>query len=162
MDRCITLPKVKSFYNKDIHTFETNSNVFSVIKNIINNPSSYSAIIDYDSVLLGVLLDKDVIHLIENTLFFDEQFEKTIIELISKPIGIASPEWNILELENYFTKNNISSALVVDSNNKLLGDVSRKNILKKYGELLIARLNYKIFIKKPIEVSLYDKVNSLS
>jgi predicted transcriptional regulator len=161
MDGFVALPKVSSFYSKKVNTYNKGTDIFTLIDNLDDNSSSYSVIVDDHSILVGVILDKDLMTSLENTIYFDEQLKSTIIELISTPIGLAKLDWSIFDLENYFLKMNISSALIVDSSNVLLGEVSRKDILKIYGELVLRRLNYKKIIKKSKEVSLIDKINNL-
>jgi len=80
---------------------------------------------------------------------------------MSKKVAIAENDWDMIELESFFISNHLRSAPVVDSENHLLGIVTRRDALKALQNCMEGREDYKREIKTPVELNMKERIKMI-
>jgi len=160
MDKEYTLPdipKVKEIFSRKVIAFSKEFKIFDAIKNFNKFRISSAPVTNTDNKVVGYLSESDCIKYLSNCLYYDEARNRSIETFMSKKLAKVDLEWDVFELENFFIKNNLKSASIIDDENHLLGIVSRRDILLAFEKYLNAREKYKVFIQIPIELDLKQR-----
>jgi predicted transcriptional regulator len=99
---------------------------------------------------------------LSNCLFFDESRNKKIDFIMSKEVSIAKSSWDIFVLESFFVSNHLRSAPVVDSENHLIGIVTRRDALLALEKCMEGRQEYKKEIKTPVELNMRQRIRMIA
>ncbi|MBT3980372.1 MAG: CBS domain-containing protein [Bacteriovoracaceae bacterium] len=158
MDRKMEFLKVSDIFERKVIALKADSFVFDAVS-ILNEFRIASApIVDDDHKVVGFISESDCIKSMGNCLFYDDAKDTRVESIMTCKVRTANINWDIFELETFFIENHLRAAPVVDSENNLLGIVSRRDILKGIQNLLSQRIEYKRKIKTPVELNLTQKV----
>lgn len=158
MDRGLDVPMVKDILIKNVIAFSSESSPLDAIRGFNKYKISSAPVINDKQEVIGFLSESDTIRCISNCLFYDEKRNPLVETIMSKEIFKANPEWDVFELENFFVSKHIRTAPVVDSENHLVGIVTRRDALHALEKVLHVREEYKKEIKTPVELNLQDKL----
>lgn len=158
MDKKLDIPRVKDILIKKVIAFRPDFSLFDAIRNFNNYRISTAPVVNEKSEVIGYLSESDCIKSLSNCLFFDEISCKTIDLIMSKKVAIAESEWDIFKLEEFFVSNHLRSAPVVDSENHLVGIVTRRDVLITLQKCMEEREEYKKDIKTPIELNMKERI----
>ena len=161
MNRGLDLPKVKDILNKKVIAFQPDFSTLDVIKGFNEYRISSAPVINENNEVVGFISEGDSIKCMGNCLFYDESRNRTVGDIMTKEVAVADPNWDLFELENFFVSKHIRTAPVVDSDNHLVGIVTRRDALKALEKVLHAREDYKKEIKTPIELNLHERMRMI-
>lgn len=148
------VPRVNDIYRKKVFTFQADLKIFDAIRKFTLLNLSSAPVIDKDNKVVGYLSESDCIKYLSNCLYFDEPLDRTIETFMSRCICKVNIDWDIFELEDFFIKNKLKSAPILDSNNCLIGIVSRGDILIALEKYLKEREAYKLLYNVPLELQI--------
>lgn len=80
---------------------------------------------------------------------------------MSKKVAIAENNWDMFELESFFVSNHLRSAPLVDSENHLVGIVTRRDALIALQKCIEERQEYKKDIKTPVELNMKERIKMI-
>jgi len=158
MDRTLKTPKVKDILIKNTITFRPHFTSLDAVWCFEKFNITEAPVIDVNNEVIGNITESDCIKCLSQSLFYDESRNRTIDYIISKEKIIAQSEWDIFELEKFFISNNQRTAAVVDTNNHLLGIVTKRETLKALAVSILGRQKYKKEIKTPFDLDFREKV----
>ncbi len=154
----LEIPKVKDITVKKVIAFKPDHATSDIIRIFNEYRISSAPVVNDSNEVIGFVSESDSMKCMGNCLFFDEQRNPTVESIMSKKIYSANSEWDIFELDNFFIKNHIRSAPVVDNEGHLIGIVTRRDALLSLQRLLEERSDYKRNLKEPIELSMHQKL----
>jgi CBS domain-containing protein len=158
MNRGLNVPRVKDILTQNVVAFNINFSISDVIKIFDEYRISSAPVINNANEVVGYFSENDSIKSLGNCLFFDEQRNSTIESIMATIFYSAKPEWDIFELDSFFISKSIGSAPVIDSDNHLVGVVTRRDALKALEKIVFERADYKKQIKDPIKLSTNQKI----
>lgn len=130
------LPKVKDIYKKEVKAFYKDQTLLEAIETFNQNFFTAAPVINSIHEVIGYLSESDCLKFMANSLFFDD-FVPTIELSMSKDIICPSLESDIFELETFFVSKGIVSAPILNDQDKLIGIVTRRDVLVALEELMI-------------------------
>ncbi len=110
---------------KNILTLKESSSAKDAIKLILDKRISGVPIVSDDMTLVGIITEKDLLQLA----FYDTTEEVTIADIMTRDVVTMDKDTNLLEISEFFLNNNYKR-LPITSAKKLVGIISRKDVLK--------------------------------
>lgn len=160
MDRGLELPKVKDILVTKAVALREEFTTMDAVAAFNKYRISSAPVLNEKDEVVGFFSEGDLIKCLGNCLFYDEKKWESVSNLMTTEVKSASPEWDIFELENFFMKNHLRSAPVLDSHAHLVGIVTRRDALVALEKIAEEREGYREKVKKPVELNLREKVIS--
>lgn len=146
----------KEIMTKEVFTVHENDTVEDAMKILLDKDVSGVPVVDDDYKVVGIVTEGDLIYksknfhfplyysifdsyiFLENPSMIEEQLEKMtgykISDVMTKNVYTAMEDATVNDLSTIMTNKDVNRIPIVDSENKLLGIVARKDIIKSYIE----------------------------
>ena len=157
----IKIPKAKEIGHSKVITLKEDNSAFEMISIFEKFNISSAPVINERCEVVGFVAEGDLFKVLEESLFFDEQRIPNVGEIMETKVMFAKPDWNIFELDDFFTFNNLRCAPIVDSENILISFVIKKQLFKSLVKLTKDRFVHIKNLNEPIALSMYQKVGSI-
>lgn len=122
---------ITKYMAKDLITFRRDTEINEVIDTLLEKRISGAPVLNDQNEVIGVIDDKDCLHVLVDSVYHNLPIRKRIVDTymtdVYKTISIDS---DIVDVANEFLKSNFKRFLIVNSTGKLLGQISRRDILK--------------------------------
>jgi predicted transcriptional regulator len=122
---------ITKYMAKDLITFKRDTEINEVIDTLLEKRISGAPVLNDHNEIIGVIDDKDCLHVLVDSVYHNLPIRKRIVDTymtdVYKTINIDS---DIVDVANEFLKTNFKRFLVVNDQGKLMGQVSRRDILK--------------------------------
>ena len=122
---------ITEYMTRDLITFKRDTEINEVIDTLLEKGISGAPVLNDNNEIIGLIDDKDCLNVIVDSLYYDSPVRKRIVDTymtdIYKTISVDS---DIVDVANKFLKSNFKRFLVVNDNGKLMGQISRIDILK--------------------------------
>ena len=129
-------PSVEEYMTRDLITFKMDTDINEVITSLLENRITGAPVLDDNGQVVGLIDDKDCLNVLFGNVY--NQFPTTadtVSKYMSNVMKSISVHQNILEVASVFVSTPFKRLLVLDDNNKLVGQVSRRDILRAIHEL---------------------------
>lgn len=136
MPSTIDTPSVESYMTRDLITFKKDTDINVVIKSLLDNRISGAPVLNDYGEVVGLIDDKDCL-----SVLFGDVYNRlpttsnTVSSYMSNVMKSISVDQNILEVAQIFVSSPYKRLLVMDKNNKLVGQISRRDILRAIKEM---------------------------
>lgn len=121
---------ITKYMATDLITFKPDSDIITVIETLLEKKISGAPVLNEKNEVLGVIDDKDCMRVLIDSVFNNQPIGNAMVEKymtnIFKAIRIDS---DVLDIANEFLTSNFKRFLVIDENGRLVGQVSRRDIL---------------------------------
>ena len=122
-------PVIKDYMASTLLTLKPTTNIFDAVKFLLENKISGAPVVDDKNRLLGLISEKDCLKLISKR--FDGKVSKiNVADFMSTKVDTILPETDIYSAANIFLKNVFRRFPVVDKKGKLVGQISRRDVLQ--------------------------------
>lgn len=124
-------PSVKEYMTRDLITFKVDTDINVVIKSLLANRISGAPVLNDDGQVVGLIDDKDCLKVL-----FGNAYNRlpttsdTVSNYMSNVMRSINVDQNILDVASIFISSPYKRLLVMDENNKLVGQISRRDILR--------------------------------
>lgn len=126
-------PLIKDYMATTLLTLKPKTNIFEAIKFLLDNRISGAPVVDDENQLLGLISEKDCLKLMAKG--FDNEIPKVnVADFMTTKVDTILPEMDIYFAAGIFIKNIYRRFPVVDKNGKLIGQISRRDILRAIHE----------------------------
>ena len=126
-------PLIKDYMATTLLTLKPNTNIFDAIKFLLKNKISGAPVVDGRNRLLGLISEKDCLKLMAKGL--DHKIPKiNVADFMTTKVDTILPEMDIYFTAGIFIKNVYRRFPVVDKNGKLVGQISRRDVLRAIHE----------------------------
>lgn len=155
------LPKVSEIMSSKVIALSESHSIFDALSTFNKWKMSAIPVVEKETnVLLGIISEGDCLNQLAHSLFYDELKDESV-KIISKPsVRYIQRDMDIFELESYFQKQGIRHAPVIDDKMRVIGTVSRGDILKHLEMFTKEVLQYRHDIKEPLELSKYKEFDT--
>ena len=126
--------KVKDFMTRKLVTFGVKTNVVEAMDAFLQNKISGAPVLDDDGKLVGILSEVDLLHVIIQDSYYDESVG-IVGDYMASPVETVDVNEDIYSVAQMFVKQRRRRYPVV-SDGKLVGQISRRDILRAAEEFL--------------------------
>jgi len=121
---------VTRYMAKDLITFRPDQDINQVIESMLDHEISGAPVLNHNDELVGIITEKDCLRVIIDVAYHNQPLSQSKVEDYMTPVvKTITPEHDVLDVANEFLKSNFRRFPVVE-NGKLIGQVSRRDILK--------------------------------
>ncbi len=122
---------VTKYMATDLHTFKPETEIIEVIELLLSKKISGAPVLDDHSKLVGLISEKDCLKLMVDSVYHNHPVSKGKVgQYMTTNLKTVSVEADVVDVANEFLKTNYKRFPVVDESGKLVGQVSRRDILR--------------------------------
>jgi len=118
--------KAKDLMTKEVITVNEEMSVVNLAKILCENKISGVPVVDKDKKLVGVVTEKDLI----NIIFSGNVRNTKVGDIMSRNIIKFTPDTDIDKIALAISEKNVRRGTIVDDKDKVVGIVSRRDIIK--------------------------------
>ncbi|MCX7716128.1 MAG: CBS domain-containing protein [Endomicrobia bacterium] len=118
--------KAKDLMTKDVITVKEETSVLELAKILYENKISGVPVVDENRKVVGVVTERDILSIIFSG---NVQYTK-VADIMTKKVIKFSPETDIDKIALAISEHNIRRVVIVDENDKVVGIISRRDIIK--------------------------------
>ncbi len=127
---------VTAFMTVDLITFYENQSILEAINCILHKKISGAPVLNEQGELTGIISEKDCLRVLIDDGYYNTPLNDRLVkEYMSHEVYTLSMHTDIIGAAKAFINSSFRRYPVVDDNNRLVGQVSRKDILKAAGKL---------------------------
>jgi len=131
----MSFPSVVKFMASDELTLSADLSIDEAINIILDNKLTGAPVLDNDRAIVGMLTEKDCLRLIVDSAYNNmPNHDRTVADYMSPVVKTVTTEHDILDVANEFLTTHFRKFPVVH-NGRLVGQVSRRDILKAIREI---------------------------
>ncbi|ALO35141.1 hypothetical protein CMT41_10725 [Colwellia sp. MT41] len=121
--------RIEDYMNKHPVTFTIDMSVAEASEKLIDSPQNGGPVLDVYQRVIGFLSEQEcLIHLLEDTYLSEPH--ATVADMMRTDVLTVGCENSVVDLAQQMTKNKPKLYPVVDENKRLLGIITRSDILK--------------------------------
>lgn len=130
------VPSVEAYMTRNLITFKEDTDIDVVIKSLLDNRITGAPVLNDSGQVVGLIDDKDCLNVL-----FGNAYNRlptstdTVSNYMSNVMKSITIHENILDVASVFVHSPFKRLLVMDDNNKLVGQISRRDILRAINEL---------------------------
>jgi len=129
---------ITKYMATDLITFTPDSEIITVIDSMIENQISGAPVLNDKKELVGLISEKDCLTVIIDSAYHNQPISTSkVSKYMTKNIKTVNVEADIVDVANEFLKKNYKRFPVVDDKGRLVGQVSRRDILRAVKALNI-------------------------
>jgi len=130
------IPSVEEYMTRDLITFKKDTDINVVIKSLLDNKISGAPVLDNNGQVVGLIDDKDCLNVLFGNVYNRlPTTTDTVSNYMSNVMKSINVNQNILDVALVFVSSPYKRLMVMDDNNKLVGQISRVDILRAITEL---------------------------
>jgi len=130
------IPSVQEYMTRDLITFKKETDINIVIKSLLDNRISGAPVLDDNGKVVGLIDDKDCLNVLFGSVYnrmpTGTDHVSNYMSNVMKSISINE---DIMDVASVFVSSPYKRLLVMDENDKLVGQISRRDILRAIKEL---------------------------
>ena len=122
---------VVDYMTKNLVTFTPDTEILKVIDVLLEKRITGIPVLNEKRELVGMIDDKDCLRVLFDGAYHNQPIEnKTVAHYMSNVMKTVSPHTDIYEVADAFLNTIYKRLLVVDDHGKLLGQISRSEVLR--------------------------------
>ena len=132
-DRKLNAPSVTEYMTpaKELITFKPETQISEAIDSLLTNRITGAPVLNEKNEVVGLIDDKDCLNVLVSSAYYNHPVEKdTVSDYMSNVMKSISIDSNIVDVANTFVHTPYKRLLVKDSEGKLVGQISRRDILR--------------------------------
>jgi CBS domain-containing protein len=125
-----TYEPITKYMSTELVTFTPETEIIEVIDKMLEHRFSGAPVLNNDKELVGLISEKDCLKILIDSAYHNLPIRKHVVDDYMTPDPITvSVESDILDVANLFLQTGVKRFPVVDDKGKLVGQVSRRDIL---------------------------------
>ncbi len=130
------IPSVQDYMTRKLITFKKDTDINVAIKSLLDNRISGAPVLDDQGKVVGLIDDKDCLQVLFGNVYNRlPKSTDTVSNYMSNVMKSIKSDQSILDVASVFISSPFKRLLVMDENDKLIGQVSRRDILRAIKEL---------------------------
>jgi CBS domain-containing protein len=127
---------VTKYMATDLYTFKPDSEIIEVIETLLSKKISGAPVLDDQSKLVGLISEKDCLKLMIDSVYHNHPVSKgKVRQYMTTALKTVSVEADVVDVANEFLQTRFKRFPVVDNEGRLVGQVSRRDILKAIKDM---------------------------
>lgn len=119
---------VRDFMAKNLIVFKPSDDIYSAIDEMVKSEISGAPVVDDNGKLIGILSQKDCLRILANGVFHNAP-AGPVSEYMTEAVMSIGPDMDIFTVADLFL-NNVYRRIPVVENDMVVGQVSRRDILR--------------------------------
>lgn len=129
-------PSVEDYMTRDLITFKVDTDINVVINSLLENRISGAPVLNDNGQVVGLIDDKDCLNVLFGNVYNRlPTTTDTVSNYMSNVMKSISIHQNILDVASVFVSSPYKRLMVMDDDNKLVGQISRRDILRAIKEM---------------------------
>jgi len=122
---------ITNYMAKNLVTFNSDTEITEVIDTLLSKRISGAPVLNKHKEIIGMIDDKDCLHVLVDSVYHNLPIRKRIVDAYMTDVyKTISVDADIVDVANEFLKTTFKRFLVIDHHGKLMGQVSRRDILR--------------------------------
>jgi predicted transcriptional regulator len=135
-DLKLKAPSVTEYMVKKLITFKPDTEIRDVIESLLKNRITGAPVLNDKKEVVGLIDDKDCLNVLIAGAYYNHPVSKeTVANYMSNVMKTITVHENILDVANIFLHTPYKRLLVLDDEGKLVGQISRRDILTAIKDL---------------------------
>jgi CBS domain-containing protein len=127
---------VSQYMVSDVITFNENQNIQEVINTMLKHKISGAPVINNQNELVGIISEKDCLNVLIDEAYYNiPRTDRLVQDYMSKELHTVDADMDLIQVAKSFINSNFRRYPVVNRQGKLVGQISRKDILKAAGKI---------------------------
>lgn len=143
--------KAVDIMTRKVVTLSPETDIYTAMKTFLAKRFSGAPVVDARGTLIGILSEKDCLKVLTGEAF-DGLPEGRVADYMTKPVETVSPETNILDIVGRFLNMPFRRLPVVDDEGRLIGQISRRDLLRAIDSMRDNSYLYGTKEPRPIEI----------
>lgn len=133
----IVSPSVVQYMTKELITFGLDDNMSHVIQTLLDNRISGAPVLNELGEVVGLIDDKDCLSVLFGNVYNQlPESQDTVRNYMTSVMKTISMHESIMDVAYVFVSTPYKRLLVMDDTNKLVGQISRRDILRAIREMV--------------------------
>lgn len=116
---------------KKLITFRADTQIIEVVDSLLNNRITGAPVLNHQEELIGLIDDKDCLRILFDVAYHNQPVrEATVQSYMTNVMKTIPADTDVMDVANTFLNTKYKRLLVVDERGKLLGQISRRDILQ--------------------------------
>ena len=129
-------PSVTKYMTKDLITFTPDMDINDVINSLLKHRISGAPVLNANGEVVGLIDDKDCLNVLFGNVYNRTPVvPETVSKYMSNVMKSISIHDNIMDVAYVFSTSAYKRLMVKDDNNKLVGQISRRDILRAIKDM---------------------------
>lgn len=122
---------ITKFMATDLYTFKPDTEIIEVIEVLLSKRISGAPVLDERSRLVGLISEKDCLKLMIDSVYHNHPVSKgKVRQYMTTNLKTVSVDADVVDVANEFLQTKFKRFPVVDQEGRLVGQVSRRDILR--------------------------------
>ena len=135
-DLTLNAPPVSDYMTTKLITFKPDTEISKVIDSLLENRITGAPVLNEKKELVGLIDDKDCLNVLVSGAYYNHPVGKdTVATYMSNVMKTISVHSNIVEVAEVFVHSKYKRLLVLDDHGKLVGQISRRDVLRAIHDL---------------------------
>ncbi len=135
-DRQLHAASVADFMTRHLITFKEDVKIEDVIISLLENRITGAPVLNEHNEVVGMIDDKDCLNVLFGSAYYNYPVANdTIATYMTQVMKSISHNDSIVDAANIFLQSTYKRLLVMDDDGKLVGQISRRDILRAINEL---------------------------
>ncbi len=127
---------VTKYMAKHLVTFSPDTEIIKVIDSLLEHRISGAPVLNAKREIVGVIDDKDCLNTLIDSAYYNQPVSKNkVSNYMTDVFKCINQNSDIVDVANVFMRTNFKRLLVVDDDGKLVGSISRRDILRAIKEM---------------------------
>ena len=134
--RKLNAPLVTEYMVKHLITFKEDTEIIDVIESLLKNKITGAPVLNDQGEVLGIIDDKDCLNVVFGSAYYNYPVAKeTVSSYMSTIMKTISDKSDIIDAANIFLQTTYKRLLVMDEDERLVGQISRRDVLRAVKDL---------------------------
>ncbi len=135
-DRNLSAPSVTKYMVKKLITFKPETEIHVVIDSLLKNRITGAPVLNNNGEVVGLIDDKDCLNVLVGSAYHNQPGSKeNVASYMSSVMKSISVNDTIIDVANVFVHSPYKRLLVMDDEGKLVGQISRRDILRAIKDM---------------------------
>ena len=135
-DRKLNAPSVTDYMTKDLITFTADTEIHVVIDSLLKNRITGAPVLNDKKEVVGLIDDKDCLHVLFGSAYYNHPVGKSdVASYMTNVMKSITIHDDIIDVANIFLHSPYKRLLVMDDDGKLVGQISRRDILRAIKDM---------------------------
>ena len=135
-NRQLNIPSVTEYMVRNLITFKPETKISDVIESLLKNRITGAPVLNDKKEVVGLIDDKDCLNVLVGSAYYNHPAgEDTVANYMSSVMKSITVHDDIVNVANIFLQTKYKRLLVMDDDGKLVGQISRRDILRAIKDM---------------------------
>ncbi len=125
----MSLPVVTEFMDKKYITLSPDADVYKAIDILLDNGLTSAVVVEEDNTIVGILSEKDCLMLLTEGKYHQLPGGR-VSDFMTKKVVTTSATTDVFHVAELFRTHFFRRAVIADENNKMIGQITRRDLLR--------------------------------